>query len=133
MEYELQDCIGIKLRRMSRKIDGLYRTRLKGFDITENQMSILFVLSKSGSIEQGRLGNYLLLEKSSISRTIRLLEGKKLVVRTKEYRPEVELTKLGTKKVSELLPVWDKIMQDIVDLIGMDGLNSLKDLEHKLL
>ncbi len=61
MKYDLSTCIGSRMRRLSRIIDGHYRRRIKEFGITENQMTILFALYKLGKIEQGKIGEFLAL------------------------------------------------------------------------
>ena len=52
MKYEIQECIGARLRGLSRQVDSVYRKYLEGTNITENQLSIMFALYKTGEIEQ---------------------------------------------------------------------------------
>jgi len=132
MKYEIQNCIASRLRRLSRITDGYLRKALVDFDITENQMNILFVLNKLGKVEQGYVGKILILERSSISRGIRLLEKQKYIKRTSDYRPEIELTKKGIDLVQILLPKWENFMDEIYEKIGDDGLKHISDLETKL-
>ena len=80
MKYNLEQCIGNKLRRLSRIVDGHYRAGLKDFGITENQMTLLFVLHVTGQIDQGLLGKKLVLERSSISRNINVLFKNELLL-----------------------------------------------------
>jgi len=133
MKYELRDCIGASFRRLSRITDRYYRKHLSGFDITESQLSILFVLSKMGKVEQGKIGKKLELERSTVSRNIRLLESKGLVIRTSDYRPDISLTGKGMSLVDELIPVWEKAMDDLTGILGDEGLNQLSDLKRKLI
>jgi DNA-binding MarR family transcriptional regulator len=132
MKYELHQCIGARVRRLSRIIDSYYRKILFDFDITENQMTVLFVLSASGKLEQGKIGEILRLGRSTISRTVRLLEKQHIIQRTSEYRPEVELTGEGKKLVKELLPLWEKLMDNLHNKLGIDGINHIEELEKKL-
>lgn len=131
MKYELQQCIGARLRRISRITDGYYRKCLVDFDITENQMTILFALSKMGKIDQGIVGKRLALERSTISRNIKLLHKKGLILKTDEYRPEVELTKEGMVLVKNLIPLWHKVMEELAEKIGSDGMDIIATLEKK--
>jgi len=131
MKYELQDCIGGKLRRLSRQVDGYYRSCLKDNHITESQLTILFTLSKTGEIEQGKLAHILGLEKSTMSRNIRIMEDRHLVRRTDDYRPDVALTKSGETEVKHLIPIWEGIMDDLVQQLGQDKFEQLKNLELK--
>lgn len=132
MKHEIQDCIGTKLRRLSRQVDAEYRSCLKKYDITENQLSIIFTLSKTGKIEQGKLGNQLALERSSMSRNIRLLEKKELIIRSLDYRPTIRLTQKGAAEVKKILPEWDNIMENLMEKIGEKGMHALKELEKNL-
>ena len=132
MKHELQNCIGANIRSLSRVVDGYYRTCLEGFDITEKQMTILFTLSKMGKIEQGKIGEALVLERSTVSRNIKLLETKELLTRTTEYRPEIEISEKGKSLVAALLPHWNKVMDELTDKIGADSILLIQELERKL-
>ncbi len=132
MKYELNNCIGLRLRRLSRIVDGYYRKNLIDYEITENQLTILFLLSKMKKVEQGRIGKVLKLERSTVSRNIKLLEKKGLIKRTPEYKPEIELTTKGRKLAIELIPLWEKTMDELIAKLGDNGLQIIKKLEMKL-
>ena len=132
MKYELRECIGNRLRRLSRIVDKRFRSSLKDFDITENQMTVLFVLKNSGTVDQGILGKKLVLERSSISRNINVLYRKGYVGKSNEYRPQVYLTRIGKKLVMKLIPLWEKVMDNIISEIGEDRTEMISKLEQKL-
>lgn len=132
MKYDLQLCIGSRLRRLSRIADGYFRSQLSEFDITENQMTILFVLSKMGKVEQGKIGQALVLERSTVSRNIKLLEKQNYIKRTSAYRPEIELSKAGNKLVQTLIPLWEETMDELIAKLGENGLTNLTALENSL-
>ena len=132
MKYELRECIGNRLRRLSRIVDKRFRSSLKDFDITENQMTVLFVLKNSGTVDQGILGKILMLERSSISRNINVLYRKGYVGKSNEYRPQVYLTRIGKKLVMKLIPLWEKVMDNIISEIGKDRMEMISKLEQKL-
>ena len=132
MEYDVEECIGNRLRKLSRIVDKEFRSILKNFDITESQLSILFVLSKLGRTEQGKIGEVLCLERSTVSRNVKLLERKQILKRSDAYRPEVELTESGKQLLQQILPLWGKLMDDLSEKLGGEGLVSLKNLEQKL-
>jgi DNA-binding MarR family transcriptional regulator len=133
MKYQFHQCLGARFRRISRIIDTEYRTCIQDFGITENQMNILFVLQTSGEISQGQIGDFLVLERSTISRNINVLEKQALVMRTSDYQPKVELTKKGKTLVKELVPVWEKVMDNLIEIIGLENFENLKKLEKKLI
>lgn len=132
MKYDYSQCVGSRLRKISRMVDNQFRMHLGAFDITENQMTILFAMSKMKKVEQGRIGKYLFLEKSTVSRNIKLLEKRGLVERSADYRPMIELTKEGCEMVDTLTPIWEGIMDNLTHQLGDAGLDGLKTIEHKL-
>ena len=132
MKYELNNCIGLRLRRLSRIVDGYYRKNLIDYEITENQLTILFLLSEMKKVEQGRIGKVLKLERSTVSRNIKLLEKKGLIRRSPEYKPEIELTTKGKNIAIELIPRWEKTMDELIAKLGDNGMQIIKKLELKL-
>ena len=133
MKYKLRQCIGLRLRRLSRVVDGYMRECIAEFDITENQMTILFLLTELGQIEQGKIGDILLLKRSTVSRNIKLLQKHQIVVKTDDYRPAVVLSKKGQQLVKNILPFWEKTMDTLMQNLKSDGLTHIKKLEEKLL
>ena len=131
MKYNLQHCIGSRLRRLSRITDGYYRRQLSGFNITENQLTILFALKKMGKIEQGKIGQALVLERSTVSRNIKLLEIKDFIIKTTGNRPEIELSKKGNELVLKLIPLWENAMDELIEKIGDEGIQYINELEKK--
>ena len=132
MKYNLEHCVGNKLRRLSRIVDGHYRSNLKDFNVTENQMALLFVLHSIGSVDQGELGKKLVLERSSISRNINVLYRNGYVGKNSNYRPQVFLTGKGIDLVKQLIPLWENAMDTIISKIGDDGIDMINKLEQKL-
>lgn len=132
MKYELNNCIGLRLRRLSRIVDGYYRKNLIDYEITENQLTIIFLLSEMKKVVQGRIGKVLKLERSTVSRNIKLLEKKGLIKRTPEYKPEIELTTKGKNIAIKLIPRWEKTMDELIAKLGDNGMQIIKKLELKL-
>lgn len=132
MKYELNNCIGLRLRRLSRIVDGYYRKNLIDYEITVNQLTILFLLSEMKKVEQGRIGKVLKLERSTVSRNIKLLEKKGLIRRSPEYKPEIDLTAKGKNLALELIPLWEKTMDELIAKLGDNGMQTINKLELKL-
>ncbi len=132
MKYNVEHCIGNRLRCLSRIVDKDFRSSLKAFDITESQLSILFALTKLGKVEQGKIGETLVLERSTVSRNVKLLEKRAIITKSAEYRPEIELTQKGHELVQTLIPIWELLMDSLMDKLGNEGLQNLELLEQKL-
>ncbi len=134
MKYELRDCLGLRLGRLSRKVDGIYRKYLEGADITERQLTIIFTLSLTGKIEQIELGRILNLERSSLSRNLQRLINQGFIMKEGAVnRPMISLTKKGLKKVKSVLPAWELAMDEIHCLLNEKSLAGFSNFESKLL
>ena len=95
-------------------------------------MTILFALREMGKMEQGKIGHILALERSTVSRNIKLLEKQNLLIRTSDYRPEIELSTEGNKLVKTLIPLWEQTMDILTEKLGNEGLKYLNALENKI-
>lgn len=85
-----------------------------------------------GKVEQGKIGQALVLERSTVSRNVQLLEKKDFIVKTKGNRPEIELSKKGNELVQILIPLWENAMDELMDKIGDEGMLYIGELEKKL-
>ena len=132
MKYNVEHCIGNRLRCLSRIVDKDFRSSLKDFDITESQLSILFALTKLGQVEQGKIGETLVLERSTVSRNVKILERRGIITKSSDYRPDIELTQKGRDLVQTIMPIWESLMDTFMDKLGNEGLENIKSLEQKL-
>ena len=131
MKYQMENCIGARLRGLSRQVDAIYRKHLNGTGITENQLSILMALYKTGEIEQIEISRILNLERSSLSRNlVRLSEQQFIQKRGAVNRPYIQLSPLGVKTVEALLPLWEKAMKEVHQLIGKSAITAFSDFER---
>ena len=132
MRYKLSECIGARLRRISRVVDNMYRIYLNDYPVTEQQMSILFFLKSVGECEQGEIGRFLVLERSTVSRNVKALVGLGFISKSEDYRPTLTLSESGKVIAEELVPIWEEIMDKLIDELGEENLKLLGILENKL-
>jgi DNA-binding MarR family transcriptional regulator len=133
MKYEIQECIGARLRGLSRKVDSIYRKHLEGMNITENQLSVMMALYKTGQIEQIEIGKILNLERSSLSRNLtRLITQGFIKKEGAVNRPLISLSEKGVKKVENVLPAWGLAMDEIHDLLDEKTLAGFNVFEEAL-
>ncbi|NVK53472.1 MAG: MarR family transcriptional regulator [Flavobacteriaceae bacterium] len=97
------------------------------FNITDSQLSILFILTKKGGLTQKQLSDIIRLEKSSLNRNLKRLFDKNYLSRA-DF-PTIRITHLGKSFVNDIIPEWKKAMNEISQLLEEDGKNAL-DLVH---
>ena len=114
-------CACANLRRASRTVTRLYDEQLRAAGLTTAQFTLLQVLSEAGPMTQGRLGRILVLDSTTLSRTLRPLERKRWIRRRpgddrRERR--IELTGAGRARFEQALPAWNRAQEALLARIG---------------
>lgn len=127
---DIEDCISSRVMRLNRFTANLFRKRLKPFGITESQLALLFILSKNEDLNQKKLSEISLLEKSSLNRNLNRLFEAGLI--TKDDFPIISITAKGQKMVNAVIPEWKKAMCEMEQYLNKDGLEALNLIMEKV-
>ena len=111
-------CIGARIGRANRILSNLYRKHIASYGITNSQMTLLFVISKKGETTQNAICEMLYLEKSTVSRNLKLLLTEDLI--KKEGRTLLA-TEKGMTLLEKMIPAWDKAMKEARTILGEEG------------
>lgn len=123
-------CISNKVKQLDRITSNIFRKYLRPFGITDSQLTIFFVLAKSGGKTQKQLSEIASLEKSTVNRNLqRLIEKGHL---TKSDFPIIRITDKGKILLESVIPEWDKAMEEIRSILKSDGEESLNNVYQKL-
>lgn len=123
-------CLNGKMNRINRLTGNIFRKHLKGFDITNSQLTMLFVLFKCGECTQKELTDILFMEKSSVNRNLKRLLDKKLI--TKDNFPHIAITEAGKRLLETVVPSWQAAMKEIREALQQDGEAAVDTLLTKL-
>jgi DNA-binding MarR family transcriptional regulator len=107
----LLPCTCASLRRAARAATNLYERHLRDTGLNITQFTLLQVLGRVGPITQGALGRLLVLDSTTLSRTLRPLEAKQLIRCDpgKDRRERrLELTGAGRSQLDRATPAWDR-------------------------
>ncbi len=107
-------CACANIRRAARAVTRLYDQELSGTGLEATQFSIVMALVKAGEISQGHLGAFLVLDSTTLSRSLRpLLREGWIRSRPGDDRREklIDLTPEGRRRFSALLPKWEKAQE----------------------
>ena len=116
--------------KCNRIVANLFRKHLAQFNITDSQLSIIFIISKVENSNQKRISELLCLEKSTVNRNInRLLQNKFIAY---SDRKELLLTKQGKQLLNNVIPHWEKAMTEIKTILGVEGENALNVFTKQL-
>jgi DNA-binding MarR family transcriptional regulator len=131
----LLPCTCANLRRASRAVTRLYNRELRPDGIEITQFTLLMVLDRTGDISQGRLCEILVLDSTTLTRTLKLLK-KRGWVQAKEgddRRMRIfRLTKTGEEKFRQSLRHWKRAQDHVQATLGDKTMSQLRDLLTKV-
>jgi len=126
----LSQCVGARLRTLNRVVTRIYDDQLRSSGIRFSQMNILMLIVGRGPMTPAEIGAVLALEKSTLSRNLRLLEDQGWVVRRPDSSGggvKLRATVSGRKKIVEAEPFWKTGQQAALDLLGDSQYAAIRD------
>jgi DNA-binding MarR family transcriptional regulator len=114
-------CAAASLRRAARAVTQIYECELRPTGLTQPQFTLLQALALAGSVTQGQLGALLVLDSTTLSRTLKPLEAARWIrLRPGEDRREryVELSRAGEEKLAEATVHWERAQEHLRSELG---------------
>ena len=126
-----QNCIALRVRRMSRIVTRVYDDALRGLGITASQYTLLAQLANRDGITAVEIGYTLDIEKSTLSRNLKRLLALGLI----DMDPPagrrgrgLHLTGSGQTTLQKAYPVWQTAQQRVKAVMGENTCEILDTL-----
>jgi len=119
-------------RNMTRKNDQVMRK----FNISSGHFSILTAIYNHKGLKASQLVHIFEMEKSTISRELKILENKKLIEFDKQSKGRgkaICITEKGKVTYEKAYQEWRKIQEKTIKCIGKDNYKALMDINAKLM
>lgn len=116
-------CVCTAVRKADRAVFRFYESALSPTGVSLTQFSILRQLQKMGPTPLSRLAEALVMERTSLYRTIRPLEARHalLIEGNKQRKVRIAtLTPEGEKLIEAVTPVWARAQTQIIRQLGKD-------------
>ena len=126
-------CMCANFRRTARALTQMYEEALRPLGLRSTQFTILQALERAGEVSQGRLGEMLAMDSTSLTRTLAIMARKDWVEeqRGKDRRERrIRLSSRGEAKLKRALPVWEKVQSRLRGKLGEQKWGSLLRLTH---
>ena len=123
-----QACIADKLRLLNRTIIQFYDEALRPTGMTTSQMNILVVVAKYEEATPLQVGDWLHLEKSTLSRNVGRLQqnGWLRILKSDNGRTHtLKLTSKGCQALQEGLPLWESAQRKAETILGKTGIQEI--------
>lgn len=127
-------CYCIVLRRASRRLTAIYDAALAPLGVNLAQFSLLRTIRRTEPVSLTRLGHETELDRSTVGRNVRVLEGRGLVSVDGVGHRESMVTLCGPGKtlLAEGAPLWEGAQKEVEDVLGRDDTLQLVDLLRAL-
>ena len=124
------------MRKSARKITQFYENSLREAGIKPTQFSILGALANTGPIQLTQLADRLLLERTSLTRNLNVLERNTWIdIQPGEEDSRqrvVSLTRNGYKQLDLAIPYWQKAQKSIAKDMGQDTMTGLRSTLNEM-
>lgn len=112
-------CIALRARRLSRLVTRLFEQALRDQGITVAQFTLIGATILEGPVRPARLARLLDLEKSTLSRNLRLLEAAGLLrIEGAAAGQLVHATERGKRTLVRALPAWRTAQRRAIEALG---------------
>jgi DNA-binding MarR family transcriptional regulator len=111
----------------------MYEETLRPLGLRSTQFTILQALERAGEVSQGRLGEMLAMDSTSLTRTLAVMRRAGGVSEKRgEDRRElrIRLSAAGEAKLKQASPVWEKVQARLRAKLGKEKWESLLQLTH---
>lgn len=129
------ECLCASFRRASRALTQLYDDALRPLGLTPTQFTILQALSLTGTVHQGRLGEILAMDSTTLTRTLNIMARhgwvEKLKGRDRRER-QLRLTRAGHGQLDRALPFWQGVQARLRRKLGSEPWQALMTLTNKV-
>lgn len=128
-------CLCANLRRASRAITQRYEQALRPMGMTATHFTILQALSLTGEILQGRLGEVLAMDSTTLTRTLAILSRRGwLTTRQGNDRRErwLSLSAAGKAEFKRALPHWQAVQNEFRKQLGDKRWDNLMKLINEV-
>ena len=116
-------CASFNFRRTARAVTRLYDLALQPSGIRSTQFAILVGIAKSRPISIGGLADLLLIDRTTLTRSLRLMQKEGLLSvseRSSKRQRFLNVTPKGERTLARSLPYWRQAQERFVNAVGTD-------------
>jgi len=128
-------CAAFNFRRTARAVTRLYDEGLQSSGIRSTQFAILVAVKKNEPIAIGQLGNVLGIDRTTMTRSLRLLKNERLLTVSKRVEKRqrfVAITRKGEETLRCAVPLWREMQGRFVNVIGHEYWRDLRNELERL-
>jgi DNA-binding MarR family transcriptional regulator len=128
-------CMCANIRRAARTITQRYDGALRPLGLTITQLTILQALSIAGEITQGRLGEILAMDSTTLTRTLGVMNREGWIAKvygTDRRERRLRLTRVGEAELNRAVPRWQKSQETLRVQLGKKRWDDVTELMNDI-
>jgi DNA-binding MarR family transcriptional regulator len=128
-------CLCGSFRRTARALTSFYEEALRPTGVRATQLTILQVLARAGEMSQGRLGEMLAMDSTSLTRTLAIIRRRGWVAERRGNDQRERLLRLsrgGAAKLKRVTPVWNGLQARLSGKLGERAWKNLLRLTNQV-
>lgn len=128
-------CYCINYRRAANTLTKYYDAAFAPIGLTGNQFFLLNSIQQLGSCNKSELAQYTSLDRTTIIRNLNTLEKKELVKPApgaSRRSSAIQLSETGNKAFMAGLGIWQKLQEEVQQVLGEGNLPTQWDLFHRI-
>jgi DNA-binding MarR family transcriptional regulator len=128
-------CASFNFRRTARAVTRMYDAALQESGLRSTQFAILVGIAKNQPVSIGTLGDILIIDRTTLTRSLRLLKNEGLIAisdRSTMRQRFLALTPKGERTLARSLPAWRQAHARFVSTVGSDYWIDLRNELERL-
>jgi DNA-binding MarR family transcriptional regulator len=129
-------CMCASIRRAARVLTQHYDGALRPLGLRATQFTVLQALSLTGEVSQGRLGEILAMDSTTLTRTLEIMSGRGWIVKLpgKDQRKwRLSLSEDGEAQLDSALPIWQEVQRELRSQLGDGRWDSLMNMANEVI
>lgn len=128
-------CICFSARQAARAVTQMYDDALRPAGIRSTQLALLNAIRLLGPLRVKRLASAVVIDRTTLTRSLRLLEKEGLVqieAGADLRERNVRLTAAGEERLDQAFPLWEAAQTEVAKRLGRDNLTRLQEMLRTL-
>ncbi len=128
VDVMVEECLARRVLLLTRTISSLYNEALRPLGVTVAQLNLLVAVAKCGQVSPGEVAKRLNMDKSTLSRNVRLTEDHGWLSVSDGSSGRSKLLAIepkGRKLIEKALPLWQGAQERARELLGERGARSI--------
>jgi len=124
-------CMGLHIRRASRILTQIYDSALRPASLVLNQFTLLVAIHLFEAVPITQLAQELFTDQTTVTRNIKLLEKRGLVVINPGADRRIKLVSLtvaGKVTLEQAIPLWEQAQTEVIQHFGQQKWETLLSL-----